>query len=262
MTGLVEGKAIVVTGAGSGIGEGIAIDLAAEGGKIAIADINLDAAKRVADALVKKGGTAIAAKVDVTDRASVRAMIAATVKAFGRLDVMFNNAGISKARPFLETDEDDWRRIIDVNGLGVLIGVQEAAKQFIAQKSGGKIINTASIVGEQGDAIAAIYSASKAAVISITQSAAKELGGYGITVNCFSPGFVKTSLWERLDHDLMSAGVASEPGTVDKLAKSKAVLGRVSTPHDLVGTTTFLASSRSDYITGHNLLVDGGVLFI
>lgn len=262
MAGLVEGKSIVVTGAGSGIGEGIAVDLAAEGGKVAIADINLDAAKRVAGALVKRGHTAIAVQVDVIDRVSVRSMIDVTVKAFGRLDVMFNNAGISKARPFLETDEDDWRRIIDVNGLGVLIGVQEAAKQFIAQKSGGKIINTASIVGEQGDAIAAVYSASKAAVISITQSAAKELGGYGITVNCFSPGFVKTSLWERLDQDLMSAGVATEPGVVDKLAESKAVLGRVSTPQDLVGTTTFLASSKSDYITGHNLLVDGGVLFI
>ena len=122
--------------------------------------------------------------------------------------------------------------------------------------------NTASIVGEQGDSIAAVYSASKAAVISITQSAAKELGSRGITVNCFSPGFVKTTLWDGLDNDLMSAGMRNEPGIVDILAKDKAVLGRVSTPRDLIGATTFLASSGSDYITGHNLLVDGGVLFI
>jgi meso-butanediol dehydrogenase/(S,S)-butanediol dehydrogenase/diacetyl reductase len=262
LAGLVEGKSIVVTGAGSGIGEAIATDLAAEGAKVAVADINIDTANRVAAAIGKKGGTAIAVAVNVTDRASVRAMIAAAVKAFGRLDVIFNNAGISKARPFLETDEEDWRRIIDVNGLGVLIGTQEAARQFIAQKGGGKIINTASIVGEQADAIAAVYSASKSTVISLTQSAAKELGGFGITVNCFSPGFVKTTLWDGLDNDLMSAGIRSERGLVDHLAKAKAVLGRVSTPNDLTGTTTFLASSRSDYITGHNLLVDGGVLFI
>ena len=262
MAGLVDGKSIIVTGAGSGIGAAIAADLAAEGGKVVVADINVDGATRVAAEIGRGGGTAIAVGVNVIDRAGIRAAIAAAVKAFGRLDVIFNNAGISKARPFLETDEDDWRRIIDVNGLGVLIGVQEAAKQFIAQKSGGKIINTASIVGEQGDAIAAVYSASKAAVISITQSAAKELGGFGITVNCFSPGFVRTTLWDGLDNDLMAAGIRSERGIVDKLAKDKAVLGRTSTPADLVGTTTFLASSKSDYITGHNLLVDGGVLFI
>lgn len=262
MPGMVEGKSIIVTGGGGDIGAAIAADLAAEGGRVAIADIEPGKAEQVAAAVTKQGGKAIALAVDVTQRASVRNLIAEAVRAFGRLDVMFNNAGVSKARPFLETDEADWQRIVGINGLGVLIGIQEAAKQFVTQTGGGKIINTASIVGTQADAIAAVYSASKAAVISLTQSAAKELGKHGITVNCFSPGFVKTALWDRLDHDLMSAGIVDRPGIVDGLAEEKAVLGRVSTPQDLVGTTTFLASSRSDYITGHNLLVDGGILFV
>jgi len=147
MSGLVEGKAIIVTGSGRGIGEGIARDLAAEGARVAVADIDLAAAERVAAAIGKDGGEAIALQVNVTDRASVKAMIQAAVRAFGRLDVMFNNAGISKAGQFLEATEQDWARIMGINGLGVLIGMQEAAKQMIAQGGGGKIINTASIAG-------------------------------------------------------------------------------------------------------------------
>jgi meso-butanediol dehydrogenase/(S,S)-butanediol dehydrogenase/diacetyl reductase len=173
---------------------------------------------------------AVALQVNVTDRASVKAMIQATVRAFGRLDVMFNNAGISKAGQFLEATEEDWARIMGINGLGVLIGMQEAAKQMIAQGGGGKIINTASIAGKVGEQIATIYCASKACVISLTQAGAEALGKYNITVNSFSPGFVKTPLWDGLDKDLISAGYRDEPNAVDHLAKTKAILGRVSTP--------------------------------
>ena len=264
MSGLVEGKAIIVTGSGRGIGEGIARDLAAEGARVAVADIDHAAAERVAAAIRKDGGEAVALQVNVTDRASVKAMIQAAVRAFGsgRLDVMFNNAGISKAGQFLEATEEDWARIMGINGLGVLIGMQEAAKQMIAQGGGGKIINTASIAGKVGEQIATIYCASKACVISLTQAGAEALGKYNITVNSFSPGFVKTQLWDGLDKDLIRAGYRDEPNAVDHLAKTKAILGRVSTPDDLVGATTFLASSRSDYITGQNLMVDGGVRLI
>jgi meso-butanediol dehydrogenase/(S,S)-butanediol dehydrogenase/diacetyl reductase len=243
MGGLVEGKAIIVTGSGRGIGEGIARDLAAEGARVAVADIDLAAAERVAAAIGKDGGEAIALQVNVTDRASV-------------------NAGISKAGQFLEATEEDWARIMGINGLGVLIGMQEAARQMIAQGGGGKIINTASIAGKVGEQIATIYCASKACVISLTQAGAEALGKHNITVNSFSPGFVKTPLWDGLDKDLISAGYRDEPNAVDHLAKTKAILGRVSTPDDLVGATTFLASSRSDYITGQNLMVDGGVRLI
>ena len=262
MSGLVAGKSIIVTGGAGGIGEGIARDLAAEGARVAVADIDLAAAERVAAAIEKDGGEAIALQVNVVDRASVKAMIAAAVRAFGRLDVMFNNAGISNAGQFLEATEGDWARIMGINGLGVLIGMQEAAKQMIAQGGGGKIINTASIAGKVGEQIATVYCASKACVISLTQAGAEALGKHNITVNAFSPGFVKTPLWDGLDKDLISAGYRDEPNAVDHLAKTKAILGRVSTPHDLVGATTFLASSRSDYITGQNLMVDGGVRLI
>jgi meso-butanediol dehydrogenase / (S,S)-butanediol dehydrogenase / diacetyl reductase len=262
MTGLVKGKSIIVTGGGRGIGEGIARDLAAEGGRLAVADIDLAAAERVAAAIRQDKGEAIAIRVDVVDRQSVQAMIKETVRAFGRLDVMFNNAGISKAGQFLGATEADWNRIMGINGLGVLIGMQEAAKQMIAQGGGGKIINTASIAGKVGEQIATIYCASKACVISLTQAGAEALGKHNITVNSFSPGFVKTELWDGLDKDLIRAGYREEPNAVDHLAKTKAILGRVSTPDDLVGATTFLASSRSDYITGQNLMVDGGVRLI
>jgi meso-butanediol dehydrogenase / (S,S)-butanediol dehydrogenase / diacetyl reductase len=140
MTGLVEGKSIIVTGGGGGIGEGIARDLAAEGARVVVADIDLAAAERVAAAIRKDKGEAVAVQVDVANRASVQAMIKEAVRAFGRLDVMFNNAGISKAGLFMEATEADWARIMGINGLGVLIGMQEAAKQMIAQRSGGKII--------------------------------------------------------------------------------------------------------------------------
>jgi meso-butanediol dehydrogenase / (S,S)-butanediol dehydrogenase / diacetyl reductase len=262
MAGLVHGKSIIVTGAGSGIGEAIARDLAAEGARVVIADINLAAAERVATAIRKDGGEATAVQVDVVDRASVQAMIKAAVRVHGRLDVMFNNAGISKAGLFLEATEADFNRIMGINALGVLIGMQEAAKQMIAQGGGGKIINTASIAGKVGEKIATIYCASKACVISLSQAGAEALGEYNITVNCFSPGFVKTPLWDGLDRDLIKAGYRDEPNAVEELARNKAILGRVSTPEDLIGATTFLASDRSNYITGQNLMVEGGVRMV
>ena len=240
MSGLVEKKSIIVTGAGSGIGEAIARDLAAQGGRVAIADINLAAAERVANVIRKDGAEAIALQVDVVDRASVERMIKAAVKAFGRLDVMFNNAGVSKAGLFLEATEADFTRIMNINALGVLIGMQEAAKQMIAQGGGGKIINTASIAGKVGEKIATIYCASKACVISLSQAGAEALGEHNITVNCFSPGFVKTPLWDGLDKDLMKAGYRDEPNAVEELAPEQ------SHPEASVDTG---GSCRRDYIS-------------
>lgn len=260
--GLVDGKSVIVTGAGSGIGEGFARALAGEGARVAVADIDQERANRVVAAITGEGGQAVALKANVSDRASIKAMIAAAVNAFGRLDVIFNNAGISTAGPFLEATAEDWRRVTDINVLGVLMGTQEAARQFIAQGKGGKIVNTASIVASRPDPIAAIYSASKAAVMSLTRSAAKEFGQHGITVNCISPGFVDTRLWADLDRDLMQAGVRKEPGVVHDIARGKVLLQRVSTPADLTGAAVFLASDRSDYMTGHDFLVDGGALLL
>lgn len=259
MPGAVSGKSIIVTGAGRGIGAAIARDLAAKGASVCVADLNLDAAAKVAAAI---GQGAIAARVDVADRASTRALIATTVGAFGKLDVMFNNAGISQTCPFMEVTEDDWHRIMDVNGLGVLIGTQEAARQMQAQGHGGKIINTASIAAKQGYPLFAHYCASKFAVAALTQAAARALAADRITVNAFAPGVVRTELWEQLDREFMSLGLTSAPDQAINEFSQSILLGRYSTPEDITGVTTFLASSASDYVTGQTYMVDGGMVLL
>jgi meso-butanediol dehydrogenase/(S,S)-butanediol dehydrogenase/diacetyl reductase len=257
MSGTVQDKSIIVTGAGRGIGAEIARDLARNGARVCVADLNEDAAKSVAASI---GGSAIAAKVDVASRESTRTMIAAAVKAFGRLDVMFNNAGISQTCPFMDVTEDDWRRIMDVNGLGVLIGIQEAARQMKAQGGGGKIINTASIAGKQGYPLFAHYCASKFAVVALTQAAARALAPDRITVNAFAPGVVRTELWEQLDREFMELGLTEKPDQAINEFSQSILVGRYSKPEDITGVTTFLASTGSDYVTGQTYMVDGGMV--
>jgi meso-butanediol dehydrogenase/(S,S)-butanediol dehydrogenase/diacetyl reductase len=146
----LKGRNIVVTGAGSGIGAGIAADLADNGANVVVADINVENGAKVADQISKAGGKAVAVPVDVSNRESIKKIIAETVEAFGSLDVKFNNAGIIQTASYLEITVADWKRLMDVNGLGVLMGTQEVAKQMIAQGRGGKIINTASIGAQAG----------------------------------------------------------------------------------------------------------------
>ena len=257
MSGTVHGKSIIITGAGRGIGAEIARDLAMNGTSVCIADQNLDSARQVAKEI---GRAAIAVEVDVADRASTKALIAATVEAFGKLDVMFNNAGISQTRPFMDVTEKDWHRIMDVNGLGVLIGTQEAALAMKAQGKGGKIINTASIAGKQGYPLFAHYCASKFAVVALTQAAARALAGDKITVNAFAPGVVRTELWEQLGREFMDLGLTQKPDqAIDEFSQS-ILLGRYSKPQDITGVTTFLASTGSDYMTGQTVMVDGGMV--
>jgi meso-butanediol dehydrogenase/(S,S)-butanediol dehydrogenase/diacetyl reductase len=259
MPATVQGKSIIVTGAGRGIGAEIACALAKEGANICVADINIEAAEATAKII---DYSTLAVEVDVVNRDSVRAMIAATVKAFGKLDVIFNNAGISQTCPFMDVTEEDWHRIMDVNGLGVLIGTQEAARQMKAQGTGGKVINTASIAAKQGYPLFAHYCASKFAVAALTQAAARALAPDRITVNCFAPGVVRTELWKQLDREFMDLGLTKSPGqAIDEFSQS-ILLGRYSTPEDLVGVTTFLASTGSDYVTGQTFMVDGGMVLI
>ncbi|MBN9510798.1 MAG: glucose 1-dehydrogenase [Alphaproteobacteria bacterium] len=258
----LEGKVAIVTGGAQGIGEGIVRRLAAEGAKVTVADLNGQKAEEVAASLRAEQRQAIAVTVDVAERAQVRAMIAKTVEAFGQLDVMFNNAGFNKPIGFLDADEENFNAIMRVNGLAVFIGMQEAAKQMIAQGQGGKIINTASIAGRQGYPEFAPYCASKAAVISLTQAGARELGKHGITVNCFAPGVVRTPLWVGLEQDMIAKGVIKEMGEFMESFSAGILLGRVSDPSDLTGMATFLASSDSDYMTGQCLVCDGGMVLI
>lgn len=257
--GRLDARVAVVTGAAQGIGAGIARGFAREGAMVAVLDLNLDGALKTAKSITDAGGQAIGLAVDVVDRGSVSRALDAVIDAFGKLDIIVNNAGFNRPQPFLEIDEKTWSAIQDVNALGVLLGMQEAAKRMVPQGS-GKIVNTASIAGRSGDPRFAPYCASKAAVISLTQSAARALAGDGINVNAFAPGVVDTPLWEQLDKDLKDMGDDSGPdGAMAAMAGSIA-LGRVSTPDDIVGTAVFLASADSDYITGQVVVVDGGIV--
>jgi meso-butanediol dehydrogenase/(S,S)-butanediol dehydrogenase/diacetyl reductase len=245
MSNSVEGRSVIVTGAGRGIGRAMAEGLARAGARVVIADIDPDTAQATAAAIRDAGGQATGMAADVTDRASIRALIAGTVASHGRLDAMFNNAGIAQVKPFNDITEADWHRVMDVNAMGVLIGIQEASKQFIAQGGGGKIINTASIAGKQGYEPLAHYSASKFAVVALTQAAARAFGKDRITVN----GFRDEGLTSR-DNE------AFEGFSADIL------LGRASQAGDLAGVAVFLASAGSDYMTGQSLVVDGGMVLI
>ena len=263
MSDQLKGRNIIVTGAGSatGIGAGLAYGLAERGANIAVGDINEDAAKKVADDIADKHGVkTVAIKVDVTNRAQVQKMIEKTVAAFGQLDVMFNNAGIIEHATFLEMTEQGWRKLMDVNGMGVMIGIQEAAKQMIAQGKGGKIINTSSIGSKQSYPAFAHYCASKWAVAALSQAAARQFAEHKINVNCMGPGVVKTTMWDQLDREFIDKGITKKPDQAINDFSVDIPLGRYSLPKDLVGIAAFLASSDSDYMTGQNILCDGGMV--
>jgi meso-butanediol dehydrogenase/(S,S)-butanediol dehydrogenase/diacetyl reductase len=260
--GKMDDKTIVVTGGGRGIGRGIATRLAAEGANVVIADIDGPGADAAAAAIASAtGAQAIGVACDVTERASQRAAIARAVEAFGRLDVMFNNAGVSQTVRFLDTTEEDYDRIMRVNARGVFLGMQEAAEQFRRQGGGGKIVNTASIAGKSGFPLFAAYSASKFAVIGLTQAGARALAENGITVNAFCPGVVTTELWEQLDGEFIAIGETEKPGEALESFGAGILVGRLSTPDDITGLALFLASTDADYITGQAINVDGGMIF-
>jgi meso-butanediol dehydrogenase/(S,S)-butanediol dehydrogenase/diacetyl reductase len=264
--GRVSGRVCVVTGAAQGIGRAIAEALLDEGAQVCLADINGDKVAETADAIRSRlngrAGDVTSVRVDVTDRAQVRAMIAHTVDTFGRLDVKFNNAGVNKPMNFMDVTESNWRFIMDVNALGCMIGMQEAARQMIAQGGGGKIVNTASVASRQGFDNVAPYCASKWAVVSLTQSGARDLAKHDITVTGFAPGVVATEMWEQVDKDLMEIGAAERPGQAMQEFSAEILRGRVATPADITGTTTFLASRDSDYMTGQIVMIDGGMTLV
>ena len=264
--GSMTGRSCIVTGSAQGIGRAIGEALLDEGADVCFADLNGAKADEVAASNEQRasenGGKVTSALVDVSEREQVQTMIAHVVEAFGKLDVKFNNAGVNKPMHFLEVTEENWDFIMRINGLGVLIGTQEAAKQMIDQGTGGKIINTASIAGRQGFDNVVPYCASKFAVVSLTQSAARDLAKHDITVTGFAPGVVHTELWDALDNDLMELGVSERPGQAMEEFSADILRGRVARPEDITGTTTFLASPASDYMTGQIVMIDGGMTLI
>lgn len=261
MGGRVAGKRIVITGAGSGMGRAFALGLADDGAVVGVLDRDAQAAEKVAAEVAATGGRGLALAADVRDRAAVAAALDSFVADAGHLDVLFNNAGFNRPMHLLDVTEENWRSIMDVNALGVLIGIQEGARRMIPRRS-GKIVNTSSIAGRQGYPSFAPYCASKFAVNALTQAAARALAEHGITCNAFAPGVVDTPLWTQLDADLMDIGDAERPGQAMADFAAGILIGRPAEPRDLLGTALFLASDDSDYITGQVIMADGGMVLV
>jgi meso-butanediol dehydrogenase/(S,S)-butanediol dehydrogenase/diacetyl reductase len=251
-----------VTGGAGGIGSAAARAIAAEGGKVLVADLDELAARRIADTIVADGGTADAIGVDVTDRHQVRTMIQRAVDAFGELNVIFNNAGMNRPRDFMEVDEENFQQIIRVNTWGVIVCTQEAAKQMIAQGGGGKIINTGSIAGRQGFWDFTPYCVAKFGVLAVTQATARGLIQHGITVNAFAPGVVDTPMWIGLNDDIRA--IHDQPTDADPMRDfaTGTLIGRPAAPEELAPFLVYLASPESDYMTGQMYMVDGGQVLV
>lgn len=256
----LQNKVALITGAGQGIGRGIALRLAKEGANIAILDLNDDKMHEVADEIKKLGRKAITIKADISKQEEVFAAVDRAEKELGGFDIIVNNAGIANIASILEITPEDADKILKVNVEGVLWGMQAAAKKFKERKQKGKIINAASIAGHEGFALLGIYSATKFAVRGLTQAAAKELASDGITVNAYCPGVVGTDMWVEIDKKMAEITGAKIGATYDKYVEGIA-LGRAQTPEDVANLVAFLASPDSDYITGQSILTDGGLVY-
>ena len=262
MVGRVEAKAVLVTGAGSGVGRAFALGLAREGATVGVLDVREEQAVRVAEEIAAEGLPAVPLVADVGSREQLARAFDRFVAEAGRLDVLFNNAGFNQPMHLPDVTEENWNAIMRVNAWGVLVGMQEGARRMLETAGGGKIINTASIAGRQGYSSFAPYCASKAAVISLTQAGARTWAEQGITVNAFAPGVVDTPLWTSLDKELMRIGDAERPGQAMEEFSSGILMGRPAAPEELLGTALYLASADSDYLTGQVIMIDGGMVLV
>lgn len=259
MTEALAGRRILITGGGSGIGAAMAHAVAAVGARVLVADLDGAAARATAHDI---GKAALWVTTDIRERESLKNAVCLCADHFGGLDVMFNNAGICQIVPFMDLDEAAWREVMDTNALGTLLGTQEAARQMIDQGTGGKIINTGSIAGRQGYGVMAHYSASKFAVTSLTQSAARALAPHKITVNALGPGVVRSPMSERMDAEFVAHGLTAQPGQSIETFAQTTLAGRPTDPADLAGAAVFLASPASDFMTGQTLMIDGGAVLV
>lgn len=253
----LDGKVAIVTGGAQGIGRATARRFASEGAKVVIADLQADAATAVADEIGANGGEAMGLAADVTERAAAGTVVDAAVERFGGVDILFNNAGVIRITPFLEIDEAEWDLLFDVNCKGTLWFAQAAAARMIEQGRGGRIINVASQAGRRGEPLVLTYCASKATVISMTQSMALALAPHQITVNAIAPGIVDTPLWESNDRRFAEL-LGMEVGEPKRTFVATIPLGRIEQPEDVAGMAAFLASPDAGYITQQCYNVDGG----
>jgi 3-oxoacyl-[acyl-carrier protein] reductase len=248
MSERLKGKAAVVTGASKGIGASIALHLAAEGAAVAVNYASSkEGADRVVSEITRSGGKAIAVQANIARPADVQRLFAEAKKAFGRLDVLVNNAGIYEFAPLEEVTPEIFHKMFDLNVLGLILASQEAAKLF--GSDGGSIVNISSVVSTASPPNASIYSATKAAVDAVTRSLAKELGPRNIRVKSINPGMVETE-------GVHAAGLSS--GDLRKQVESQTPLGRIGQPQDIGPAAVFLASPDSAWITGETLYISGG----
>jgi D-sorbitol dehydrogenase (acceptor) len=250
----LKDKVAIVTGGARGIGAAMVERYVAEGAKVAVADIAFADAQKTA---ALHGDKAFAVAIDVTKIASIEAAVDAVVKRWGGIDILVNNAGVFDMGPIVEVTEASWDKLFAVNTKGLFFTLQAVAKRMIAQGRGGKIINFSSQAGRRGEALVVTYCASKAAVLSITQSAGLDLIKYKINVNGIAPGVVDTPMWDQVDG--LFAKYEHRPiGEKKRLVGEAVPYGRMGLPTDYGGAAVFLASSDSDYVVAQTLNVDGG----
>ncbi|WP_227270114.1 L-iditol 2-dehydrogenase [Roseobacter weihaiensis] len=250
----LQGKTALITGAARGIGLAFAQAYVAEGARVAIADVDIARARNAAHEI---GEMALAVEMDVADQASIDRAVAETVQAFGPIDILINNAALFTAAPVVEIDRADYARVFDINVAGTLFTMQAVARHMIANSIRGRIINMASQAGRRGEPLVAVYCATKAAVISLTQSAGLNLIEHGINVNAIAPGVVDGEHWDGVDA-FFAKHEGKAPGQKKKEVAAAVPYGRMGTAADLTGMAVFLASDAADYIVAQCYNVDGG----
>jgi NAD(P)-dependent dehydrogenase (short-subunit alcohol dehydrogenase family) len=250
--GKLDNKIALITGGGSGIGRATSLLFASEGASVAVADWKEEDARKVVGEITQAGGKAIALKADVSKAADAERMVAETVKHFGRLDIIYNNAGIGFARPLHQMSEEEWDRVVDVDLKGVFLGCKYAIPELL--KTRGVILSTASVAGIEGIRRMAHYCAAKAGVILLTKSMAMDYSEQGIRVNCICPGVITTPLSET-GYDKLSA---EKRERARKGAASMHLLQRTGQPEEIARTALFLCSDDASFITGQAVVVDGG----
>jgi len=245
-------KVAVITGGNSGIGRATAIRFALEGAKVVIGARDIDAGKEVVDFIKKNGGKSVFVKTDVASEVSVKNLVDFAVKLFGRIDIMFNNAGVDLAKPVTETSEEELNSVLNVNLKGVFYGCKYAIP-YMSKQGNGSIINTASTAGIVGLPNMAAYSASKGGVVLLTKEMAIDYAKKGIRVNCVCPGAIMTPMLKKF------IDKSPNPEETIKNLGEMHPIGRIGKPEEIANAVLFLASDESSFVTGHALIVDGGL---